>query len=87
MKKISLYRYIRPDGGVTVSTEKPECEYTELHRILADEGMLITNGETLTPCTDTDNLSAWSEVPEFTNPNEATDMDYLAALREMGVCV
>lgn len=85
MQTIKLYRFIRPDGGVTVSTVKPDSEYTELSRLVADDGMVLTNGETTTACTDTDNPGAWSEVPDTENPNEATAEDYQAALREMGV--
>ena len=85
METIKLYRFIRPDGGVSVSPVKPDGEYTELFRLVADEGMVLTDGETVTSCTDTDNPSAWSEVPDTDNPGEATAEDYQNALREMGV--
>lgn len=85
MQTIPLYRYTRPDGGVTVSTVKPSGEYTELSRLVADEGYTLTNGETTTPCVDTDNPGVWSEVADTENPNEATAADYQAALRDMGV--
>ena len=64
MQKITLYRFIRPDGGVTVSTVKPETDYTELTRLVADEGYILTDGTSYTACTDTDNPGAWSEVPD-----------------------
>lgn len=85
MHTIPLYRYTRPDGGVTVSTVKPSGEYTELTRLVADEGYTLTNGETTTTCTDTDNPSLWSEIPDTEAPDEATETDYQDALREMGV--
>lgn len=72
MRTIPLYRYIRPDGGVTVSTVKPDTEYTELSRLVADDGYILTNGKTTTPCTDTDTPEAWSEVEDMeseTNTN------------------
>lgn len=87
MQTIKLYRFTRPDGGVTTSPVKPDTEYTELFRLVADEGYLLTNGETVTTCTDTDNPEAWREIPDTDNPNEATAEDYRAALREMGVQV
>ena len=87
MQKITLYRFIRPDGGVTVSPVKPDGEYTELYRLVADEGMMLTDGENFTTCTDTENPGAWSEVPDTENPGEATEEDYQNALREMGVDV
>ena len=85
MQKITLYRFNRPDGGVTVSPVKPETDYTELFRLVADEGMVLTDGETVTYCTDTENPGAWSEVEDTENPDEATAEDYQNALREMGV--
>ena len=85
MQTIPLYRYTRPDGGVTVSTVKPSVEYTELSRLVADDGMVLTNGETTTICTDTDNPALWSEIPDTEAPGEATAEDYQSALREMGV--
>lgn len=88
MEKITLYRYNRSGGGVTVSTVKPEAEYTELFRLVADEGMALTDGNTVTTCIDTEDVTAWTEVKdpgEDYDPDEATDADYQAALREMGV--
>ena len=57
-----LYIFIRPDGGVTASLIKPDCEYTEEVRLIADEGKLLTNGETVTPCIDTDTAEGWWEI-------------------------
>ena len=62
MQTITLYRYNRPDGGVTVSTVKPNADYTELYRLVADEGMSLTNDETTTACIDTYNPVEWSEI-------------------------
>ena len=85
MQKITLYRFIRPDGGVTVSTVKPDGDYTELSRLVADEGYVLTDGEKFTSCTDTDNPGAWTEIPDTENPDEATEADYQKALSEFGV--
>ena len=62
MQKITLYRYTRPDGGTTVSPIIPDVEYTELFRLVADEGMLLTDGFNKTPCVDTDTPDIWSEI-------------------------
>ena len=59
---IPLYRYVREDGGTTVSPNKPEGEYTEMHRLIADEGKALTDGATYCPCIDTDNVAGWREV-------------------------
>lgn len=88
MQKITLYRYIRADGGVTVSTSRPDLDYTELYRLIADEGMMLTDGFANADCVDTNDPDAWSEVAgaeTYENPEEATRADYQNALREMGV--
>ena len=64
MQTINLYRYNRPDGGVTVSPVMPDCEYTEMFRLVADEGFVLTDGETFTHCVDTDDVGAWTEIPD-----------------------
>lgn len=87
MQKIILYRFNRPDGGVSISPVKPDTEYTGLFRLIADEGYTLTDGETVTTCTDTDTPDTWSEIADSGNPNEATEADYQNALREMGVDV
>lgn len=60
----TLYKTIRPVGGVTVSLIHPEDEeYTTLLRLIADEGKLLTqNGADTCPCVDTDTSEGWYEV-------------------------
>lgn len=90
MDKITLYRYTRDGGGVTVSPTKPEAEYTELFRLVADVDMVLTNGEDICVCVDTEDENAWSEITdpgEDFDPTEATEADYRGALRNMGVSV
>ena len=64
MKVKTLYRTTRPDGGITVSPDKPDNgEYTEMFRLIADEGKLLTpNGIDTTPCVDVDFTDGWYEV-------------------------
>ena len=86
MQIINLYRYPRPDGGVTVSPVRPEGEYEPMYRLVADEGMALTkDGENLTSCADVESVEGWYEVAEETE--EATEQDYIHALNEMGVDV
>lgn len=67
MRIIPLYRYTRPDGGVTVSPIKPDAECTELCRLIADDGMAITNGVIITDCIDVDSVDGWIDCePEIT---------------------
>ena len=68
MEIIKLYKYIRPEGGVTVSPIKPDGKYTEMVRLVADEGKLLTkDGENLTSCVDTDTSEGWYEVDALEN--------------------
>ena len=58
-----LYRYEREPGKVTVSTVKPECEYTAMYRIIASEGFLVTqDGMNQYGVVDTNNKDGWYEV-------------------------
>ena len=62
MQIISLYKYIRPDGGTTVSTQDPGTLYKSLYRLVADEGKILTNGKIKTKCVDTENSLYWQEI-------------------------
>ena len=78
MQKITLYKYARADGGTTVSPNKPEGEYTEKYRLIADEGKVLTDGETITSCIDTYEVEKWQEVyapEEDTEGEEISDTD------------
>ena len=57
-----VYRFVRRDGGVTVSPRKPEGEYTLLSRLIADEGWLITDGTDFYECIDVDSPEGYREV-------------------------
>lgn len=69
----TLYKTIRPDGGVTVSPDKPESgECTEMFRLIADKGKLLTpNGSDTTPCADVESAEGWYEVDA---PEEETEI-------------
>ena len=84
MQIIPLYRYIRENGGITVSPNKPDTEYTERVRLVADDGKVLTkDGESFTTCIDTDTADGWYEVDA--HESEATGEDYQAALEDLGV--
>ena len=73
MQTIILYRYEREGGGTTVSPVKPEGEYTEMYRLVADEGKMLTqDGADLYPCTDVASVEGWYEVDA---PEEETEED------------
>ncbi len=63
MKTKVLYKYTREDGGITVSLNEPECEYTELVRIIADDNKRITkDGKNLYTVIDQEAIDGWYEV-------------------------
>lgn len=73
MKIITLYRYNREGGGVTVSPEKPDVEYQELFRLIADEKKLLTNGNIKTTCIDVETTEGWWEIDAPIEPEEHID--------------
>lgn len=62
MQTITLYRYTRPDGGISVSPIKPNAEYTEMVRLVADEGKILTDGTNTTMCIDVSSAEGWTEI-------------------------
>lgn len=64
MQVVTIYKYVRKDGGTTVSPKKPKGEYTEMSRLIADEGKLLTNGDIETSCVDVESVDGWQEVDE-----------------------
>ena len=75
MQTTTLYRYTRSDGGVTVSPEQPDegTAYELRYRLIADEGLSLTNGEVFTQCTDTATPDAWQEVVGGDDTEEISD--------------
>lgn len=89
MQTVILYRYSRPDGGITTSPVKPNGDYTEMYRLVADEGKALTNdGVNFTSCIDVASADGWYEVTASEDgsfSSDATEADYLAALERFGV--
>lgn len=78
MKIMQLYRYIRSDGGVSVSPSIPDCEYTEMFRLIAEEGKILTqNGIDTTPCVDVEVTDGWYEIDEPVGFDVRTTPDVL----------
>ena len=80
-----LYRYEREAGKVTVSTEKPECDYTVKFRLIADEEKELTkDGENFTTCIDVDNTEGWYEVYKSSSlaPDEISPEEFMALVEE-----
>lgn len=69
----TLYRVTRSDGGVDVTPNKPtDGVYEETYRLIAEEGMMITDGENYYCCIDTDNPNGYTEIAEDDVPNTET---------------
>lgn len=62
MQKMTLYRYVREDGGISVSPIHPDVPYTELTRLVAEENRYLTDGTQTAVCVDTDHPEAWQEI-------------------------
>jgi hypothetical protein len=66
----TLYRITRENGGTTVTPNKPtDTLYTETYRLIADEGMVLTDGVNTYGCIDTDDASKFTEIKDETNVN------------------
>ena len=60
-----LYRFLREDGGITESPDKPDgAEYTIRFRLIASDGKLLTDGTKETCCIDVDSADGWSEIDD-----------------------
>lgn len=73
MQIIKIYKYNRIGGGITVSPIKPDTEYTEMYRLVADEGKVLVNGEITTTCTDVKSTDGWTEIDEPVEDTTPTD--------------
>lgn len=74
----TLYKYKKKRSTITSPKMPPEgTEYTTLSRIVADDGMGITDGETITTCVDVENdqVSNWTdcELPPEPEPEAPED--------------
>lgn len=86
MTQIALYT----GNGVSLSPQNAEGRrVSDYVRLVADEGMGITDGNIVTTCVDVlaDNVGLWSdcELPPEEYDEEATTEDYEEALAEVGV--
>ena len=68
MQIVNLYRYEREPEKITTSPIKPDdgIDYTIIYRLIADEGMAITDGTSIVECVDTNSSEGWADcdLPE-----------------------
>lgn len=89
---MTTYKYAEKNG-YAVSPHKPDCEYEEMVRLVAEEGHALTqDGINYFYCIDAETADGWLEIPGewnedgvFVSADNATEADYLAALAELGV--
>lgn len=65
MERITLYEFVREDGNISVSPNKPDGEYQTSYRLIADEGMILTDADGNTAKvidTDAPNQYQWREI-------------------------
>lgn len=72
MQIVELYRIDRKDGSTTVTPIKQEGIEPSLVRLVADEGMALTDGETFTTVIDVLDETGWQEI-EYTFESELYD--------------
>ena len=79
----SLYKIIRPDGGVTISTAQPDGDYVPYLRLIADDGKVMTNGTVKAPVVDVPDgdQGLWEEIDD--EDQEMTAEEIVAALEEV----
>ena len=69
-----LYRFLREDGGITESPDKPNvADYTTRYRLIASDGKLLTNGTIETYCIDVDSADGWAEIDDYLEKEEGYD--------------
>lgn len=66
MRFIKLYRYVRPDGGVSISPKIPlDSPYTRFTRIIADEEKALTkDGVKIAYSVDVESADGWYEIDD-----------------------
>ena len=64
----TLYRVKRSDGGVDITLTKPDHNsFTETYRLIAEDGMVLTDGIDSYCCIDTDTPEKYSEISELSD--------------------
>lgn len=72
MIKKNLYRYVGRNGIITSLVYLEDTKYFPMMRLIANEGKILTNGETTTKSIDifVEDLDKWTEVKDDTDKNK-----------------
>ena len=61
---MNTYKYYEDERHYCVSPIKPDCEYTEAVRLIAEEGHALTKDSiNYYYCVDADSADGWLEIP------------------------
>ena len=84
MQKVDLYRYEDSNALVITPNKRNETDNPSRMRLIADDGAVLTNGDTETAVVDVtlDEIELWQEIG---SGDEATTEDLYTALAELGV--
>lgn len=77
-----LYKYTRPDGGITTAMTPPQGEYLTVYRLIADDGMFLQkDGGDLFKVIDVEDVSGWQRgLLKKQSPNPNKNLNHLAYL-------
>ena len=66
MRKVTLYRYKREDGGISISPNKPNTNFTTKLRLIADNGKHLSNdgGQRRCKVIDVESDEGWIEYED-----------------------
>lgn len=66
MVKKDLYHYVGRNGFITTEIFLDGAKYYPMHRLIADEGKMLTDGELVVKSIDifAEDLGKWTEIDE-----------------------
>lgn len=76
MRKINLYRYVEGRSIIVTPVQRSTADVPYKYRLIADEGMILTDGVDMTECVDVlcENAEKWSETEREIPAEEALDI-------------
>ena len=64
MRTVNLYKYVETNGTVVTPHARNKEDTPDSYRLIADEGKILKNGETLACCVDTHTINDWIEIDD-----------------------
>lgn len=71
----TIYIYDGVNGSIQTPVELPMTTIKTMTRLIADDGMMLVNGDIQTTCIDVDNqdLGSWKETKDNHNQSDKGD--------------